>query len=579
MRGRVTYADSGQPVRRARVTLTDAESSSETRTTGTDRDGEFHVQNLKAGRYYAVVDSPGIISPHALMGAGESLPAAIKSGKVKDYFYEVSVDGTNSVRVEIRARRGGRIAGRVKYEDGEPLAGAHVTLFLRRGAELVPISLARISRGDARADSRGVYRVAGLPAGKYVIRVSEPSEETNLRHDEDGLYEDASFLLAYYPAAKSMKGAKAISVVEGEEVGDADIIFPERETYTVSGRVIARRGGAPLDKVQMDIEAVGEGPEEFAPSTRFWTGGAGTFSVSGIPSGVYSLNATRYPDDPEEVAEGERPRIFLNAEREVKVEGADVKDLTIRLSEGATVRGTLSIEGHRKPPARAQVFGILVEEENAQGVAITSAGVQEPDTMLTREDMPVSYDEGIEPASYMTEDYDARTGKFETRLLPPGVVHIYTQVPQNEKYYVKSITREVVDLIAAPLRIKDDETIEGVQVVLAPGAAILRGRLLLSPEGEAAGEGFYVVLIPADAARRRYHGATLSDETTSEGSFRISAPPGEYYVLTVRRSGDYLSVTEADVKSRGAKLPRITLRLSERRALDVTLQDEGTPRP
>src|SRR5438552_18613560 len=56
IRGRVFGADTGHPLRRARIMLTAPELGGENRTTSTNAEGKYEIKDLPAGRYNIVVN-------------------------------------------------------------------------------------------------------------------------------------------------------------------------------------------------------------------------------------------------------------------------------------------------------------------------------------------------------------------------------------------------------------------------------------------------------------------------------------------------------------------------------------------
>jgi hypothetical protein len=121
IRGRVVYADTGRPLRRAEVMLLGQHAESLNLEEISDRNGEFTFRHINAGRYLIVVHAPDIIHPFHRLGPRDSPVVAIAMGKIEDGFSEVTVDGRTAVKTEIRASRGGVITGRVLSENDEPI--------------------------------------------------------------------------------------------------------------------------------------------------------------------------------------------------------------------------------------------------------------------------------------------------------------------------------------------------------------------------------------------------------------------------------------------------------------------------
>src|SRR4249920_3249414 len=61
VRGRVLAADTGKPLRRARITVSGAELGREGRSTSTSLDGRYEIAELPAGRYTIRVTRSGYL--------------------------------------------------------------------------------------------------------------------------------------------------------------------------------------------------------------------------------------------------------------------------------------------------------------------------------------------------------------------------------------------------------------------------------------------------------------------------------------------------------------------------------------
>src|SRR5688500_362050 len=70
IRGVVTYADTGRPLRYASVRVRNDKNGGWVQDTVTNRHGEFSVKNVPAGHYLVFVHSPGILEPSFFLGPG-----------------------------------------------------------------------------------------------------------------------------------------------------------------------------------------------------------------------------------------------------------------------------------------------------------------------------------------------------------------------------------------------------------------------------------------------------------------------------------------------------------------------------
>ena len=138
IRGRAIFSDSGEPVARARVTLT-SRGQGRLRTTSTDDRGEFQFERVSAGIYHVVVHARNDLLPNAA-----AFPVPLPSGdpatddanfeKMSGNASRVSVEGTGSLYVEVRVARksGGNVSGRVTYANGKPALRSRVS-FISKG--------------------------------------------------------------------------------------------------------------------------------------------------------------------------------------------------------------------------------------------------------------------------------------------------------------------------------------------------------------------------------------------------------------------------------------------------------------
>jgi hypothetical protein len=127
VRGRVIFADSEQPLRRATVRLRKEFNREVLKRTVSGKRGEFSFQGVAAGTYYIDVDAPGVVSLSSFSFTD------LGYGVDDSSLTLVAVDGDNDVKTEIRAVRGAVISGRISYVDGEPATDAQLVLYRQKG--------------------------------------------------------------------------------------------------------------------------------------------------------------------------------------------------------------------------------------------------------------------------------------------------------------------------------------------------------------------------------------------------------------------------------------------------------------
>src|SRR5438093_705615 len=112
--GRVLAADTGRPIKRARVIVS---GGGRGRTATTDDQGRYQVTELTAGNYNITGSKNGFVD--AIYGQRRPLQAGTPV---------TIADAQAASNVDLRLTRGGVITGTVRDEDGEALARALVTV-------------------------------------------------------------------------------------------------------------------------------------------------------------------------------------------------------------------------------------------------------------------------------------------------------------------------------------------------------------------------------------------------------------------------------------------------------------------
>ena len=125
----------------------------------TDAGGQFRIAGVAAGAYRVIALSPGFIS-------SDSVRPGLQGKTIN-----VS-EGENVENVEIELKQGGVITGLVTDSRGRPLADERVTLSKLDKNGRPPLNVTYGSNFEMfQTDDRGVYRIFGLPEGRYLVSV------------------------------------------------------------------------------------------------------------------------------------------------------------------------------------------------------------------------------------------------------------------------------------------------------------------------------------------------------------------------------------------------------------------------
>ena len=597
VRGRVVYDDTTRPVRRARVMLiTEGGGGRSEYAALTDARGDFRIQGVRAGSYYAFVDVPGVLSPVGFISIDDLRASSVTPdlGEGRKFFDLVEVDGRADLTVTVHARRGASISGRVSYADGDPAVNVTVSL-MRRGADgrvqkyLTGATI--VSLSGLRTDDRGMFRLTGLPPGEYLIGVNETvnhgedgAATTSMSEDIPGMFRGMftqQLLMTFYPSATSVKEAGVVKVAAGDERADVDITIPERELRTINGVVRSRRGGRPVVRARVSItrrdDPLSPGgpaaaffdPSEFGPNATM-TDEEGRWQLKEIPDGAYAIHVKppeEYETAPAVVVSNSnvslpassgdgiavtnvntgaytpprRKRPYAPTRRDLNVSGGDVSEFVVEIADGARVTGTVSIEGGGAPR-----YG---------RVAMTSLG----------EGGAVSGDAGI-PSGALDG------GRFAVEGLPAGKFVLQPSVGgADAELYLKSITWNGKDLLREPLELAEGGSAEGVRIVYARHPATLNVTVRGGAGKRAAG-GVFVAIVPVDLPAWSPRVPPVFCTTGDAGTCPISAPPGEYRVVAMRRPV-HSGVYEEEVRRRVPTAPRVTLREGETSRVELDAPD------
>ncbi len=572
--GRVVYEETGEPVRGARVRISARNGSGPAGATVTNDRGEFRFDNLAAGEYY-VIATP---RDAAMVGAATfGVPLPTGDPQADDAAFEaarrennngssaatVSVDGTSDATVEVsvgsKQQKGGRISGRILYEDGKPAVNAQVTFLNRKEIGGRMIGPTRLS---VQTNKRGFYQISGVPPGDYIV--SARLQEPNIIDKQGKIITHGLVILTYYPSATNARTATPISVVVDQQTSDVDITLVKRSNHTISGSLVSRAGSRPLANIHVRLRNKDDLDLPFSTGSddRFiWTDAQGRFTFKNVMDGDYliSFGGTTSPGPPRGIsmAQGPQrmglpprmrdmpqieerfpraaPQGLIEKHQEVTISGADVTNLAIEVSEGGRVSGHIIVEGDGQLPPRIMIASEMRPEERRPNAL---ARVN-PDKTFTMSGIP----EG--PLS------------LDVLISPPG------------RFYIKAITANGVDLMREPLMIGDGAEITDVRIVLSSDVAMLAGRVV-SMDGKPLG-GATVLLTPADQNRQRLSRGRLIAVTNGEGHFRIGAAPGEYraVIWTGRPPSD-----EEALRRLAERALSVTLRAGERQNVELLAPSE-----
>lgn len=309
IKGRLTGADNGAPLRRARLVLS-APGLERPLYATTDAQGRYEFTELPAGRYTLIASK----SSYVTLQYGQR--RAFESGKPIEL-----ADAATLEKVDFALPRGGVISGVVVDDLAEPVAGLRVTA-MRSRYEEGKRKLVAIGR-SVETNDLGQYRLYGLQPGTYFVG-TQPTPGPSV----DGY----PFAPAYYPGTLNAAEAQRVSVGIGQERGGVDLIQPPGRLARVSGTVIDA-GGRPLTNATVSVVSPSSGWVLSAPVKA-----DGSFSVPNVSPGEYGVAAVVRGADGVQQA-------FLP----MTITGDDVAGLLLQLSAGSRLTGRVVTDDGTAP--------------------------------------------------------------------------------------------------------------------------------------------------------------------------------------------------------------------------------------
>ena len=272
----------------------------------TGLDGSFSLEKVPPGTYYVVAQLPGYLSPLTQFSMMERMKADAATLKaVKETAEKVVLAPNQPVHVDLRIERGASLSGVVRYDDGSPAPGVTPILMklqedgawkqMAGGGPMTP----------SVTDDRGRYRIPGIEAGKYAVKAMLPTTQATM--GLGGGAGSVAFhmnmsdaLVVYSGGVLREKDLKPVDVGPGADVDGVDIIFPLDNLHTVSGSVVAKADGHPVNAGTVTL---------MDPDGKTWVRSAmveqdGTFKMNYIPEGQYVLRAAGAADMDQSSAPG-----------------------------------------------------------------------------------------------------------------------------------------------------------------------------------------------------------------------------------------------------------------------------------
>ena len=520
--GRVLAADNGRPVKRARVFATAVELPGG-RGMLTDDSGVFDLTELPAGRYTLTVSKSGFVA----LSYGQRRP--LQAGTPLQL-----ADGQQMKGIEFQLPRGSVISGHVLDEEGDAMPGVMVRVmryqYQQGERRLTPA-------GNGQTDDKGQYRVWGLLPGDYYINAiargggpgggpfGGPGGPAGGRGGRlggpggpggpggAGDQEPINYAPTYYPGVPTVTEAKPVALGLSQELLDVNFNMQLVRVSRISG-IVSNPDGTPVTSGNINLMADAGNARANQIGMNF--GGRiqwdGAFTINSVAPGRYILRARG--DD------SETPQF---AAQPISVNGDDLTDVSVVLSAGATISGTVTFLPGSSPI---------------------------PDFTQFRITAPATDQSDFGPQQNARVD---KEGAFTISGVSAGA-HLIRPSNGSRTWILKSVTVGARDMTDTPFQVRAAENLGNVTVVFTDKQSEINGTL--TTENGTPVPEFTVLAFPTDASLWRpqsRHIVTARPDQT--GKYRIRGlPPGEYYLATVDPSqqGEWFEPAYLDEHRAGA---------------------------
>ena len=443
----------------------------------TDEDGNYRISDLAGGSYQIVPVAPAfVVSDFNSMG---------RQGKVL-----LLADGENVEDIDFSMVRGGVITGKVNHADGRPVIEERIHVVPSDASDRQGLPIPMQSGSVYYTDDLGIYRIFGLPSGMYKISVGQVSDNFG---GGFGGPSRSPFELTFHSDPSTPNEAKLIELREGAEATNVDITVGQRISgFSVAGVVVDVETNKPVPNLRFGIQRV-TGPG------RSFTGGSqqsdrfGGFRFENLIPGKYSL--VNMP----------QPNSDLRGEAVTfEVVDQDVTGLMVKVSKGASLSGTVVLEGQHDKTVQSKIARLRLHAYN-------------------RNELGGS---GFVESSLVNPD-----GSFRIVGLQPGVVQFHLSSQDLESLKSFAISRVEMDGVVLPLgvEIESGAQIFGAKVVVSYASGSVRGTIKAENGPLPENARFMVRLMkPED------HSMVGRPDVDARGRFVVAGVPAGTYELHVQ---------------------------------------------
>ena len=473
--GIVLGEDTGRPLRRAQVALKPTEGGAGY-SQETDDKGNFSFPDVLPGTYSITAQRDGYLPAYAARVSGARLPP----------IFTVR-EGARLNDMTVRLQPWGVIAGKVKFDDGEPAIDVAIQLYREyfyRGLHGYSVASA------GRTNDRGEYRIHGQGAGTYYVAalyqrpvILKDAEEPQRKRPDGTPLPELRYAITFYPSATKLGDAVAVRLNRGQELNVVDIFLAPVPTVRVRGQVRSGLSGQMMPNPAISLRrADASDTASMSAPVDLGFDRDGSFVLKGVVPGSYYF-----------LLDGSEDTKALTARQLVAVGEAGLEELSIVMKLPAVWKGSVSIVGESSTALKSLR---VVLEPRRTTARRTSANVEE-------------------------------WGLFSLAFIPGETYDLFVDGADPDTY-LKSARLGSLDVLAEGLRSETGDDPGLLQIVLATDGGKMAGRALTQDNTVASGAT--VMLIP-DLPRGRLQSYKTSYADESGIFYFRGIAPGRYLLV------------------------------------------------
>jgi len=450
-----TVTNGGRPASDATMALMPVERSERPKPIAkatTDEQGRYQLTKVPPGRYRLRPLAPGFVVAELSndpWAPGQTLNVAA---------------GDDIQNLNFTLTRGGVIAGRVTDADGKPVVEEHVHLL---SADAEEHQRSFFNPFSYTTDDRGVYRIYGLPPGRYLVFVGEAKDSGVTRGGDIGGF----YAQTFHPGVEEKTQAKVVEVTTGAEVSGTDIPLGKlKKTYEVAGRVVDEAGRPVVGAYYAHgaVSAEGRFNGGFA-SNSGQTNERGEFRATGFTPGRWAMWASS-----SQIFNDEQSTTYSDAVP-LEVVDRNISGIELKLHRGASVSGVVQIQGASDPAILTKLPELKLAMDWSSADTLTP-----PRWSQT----PVKPD-----------------GSFQITGLRPGKTKLYLGWGIPKGFTLLSVRRDGIEQ-SQGIELRAGEQVSNVRVVVAYGTNVLRGQVQFQNAARPASARLGVLLTRAGSGTR-----------------------------------------------------------------------------